>query len=517
MVGRNTIGVNPHVEVRKNGSISRWEVTELDGVPRPRKLWTVTGLGHNGEYGVHNNNLANVRRGLEERVLYRIGNGCVRLPALPSAEVVRRGFDDFAREIWRVMPVCRPITRDQFVSSYVGRKRAIYQKAADSLSMRPLNLSDSFLSTFVKCEKINFSVKPDPAPRVIQPRSPRYNVEVGRYLKRLEKPLCKGIADVWGGSTVLKGLNPDGVANALREMWDEFEDPVAIPTDATRFDQHVNSELLKGEHHVYHGLFHRSQRPKLQRLLEMQLENRGFARCPDGMIKYAVSGRRMSGDMNTGMGNCLIMCTVMWTMRQILGVRFRLANNGDDCVIICERRDATRILTAIPGHFLPYGLVLEVEPVVDKFELISFCQTQPVHDGDHWTMVRDPRVCVDKDLCTIIDLGTGAQKWAHAVGTCGLAIAGGLPMVQELYYTLQSIGVQGNVMDDPSMDSGFKMMASGSSRKYGEPTPEARASYWRAFGILPDKQTAAEEVWRAAKPTLSAGERESPLFLLHHG
>lgn len=489
----------------------------LDGVARPRKLWTVTGLGHSGEYGVHNNNLANVRRGLEERVLYRIGADGVRLPALPSADVVKRGFDSFAREIWRVMPVCRPITRDQFVSSYVGRKRAIYQKAVDSLSMRPLNKSDSFLSTFVKCEKINFSAKPDPAPRVIQPRSPRYNVEVGRYLKRLEKPLCKGIADVWGGSTVLKGMNPVGVAESLREMWDEFDDPVAIPTDATRFDQHVNTELLRGEHSTYLGLFHEAQRPKLQRLLAMQLENRGFARCPDGLIKYAVSGRRMSGDMNTGMGNCLIMCVVMWTMRQNIGVRFRLANNGDDCVIICSRRDAPRIVAEIPGHFLPYGLVLEVEPIVDVFERISFCQTQPVHDGDRWVMVRDPRVSVDKDLCTIIDLGSGAQKWAHAVGTCGLAIAGGLPMQQNLYKKLQDIGVPGKIMDDPSMDNGFKMMAEGSMRVFSKPSDCSRVSYWRAFDVLPDKQTAAEDAWDAATPMLSAGERESPLFLLHNG
>jgi len=492
-------------------------VVELCGAPRPRKLWTVTGLGHNADYGVHNNNLANVRRGLEERVLYRIGPGGVHLPALPSASVVRDGFSKFAREIWSVMPLSRPITRSQFVDSYVGRKRAIYQKAADSLSMRPLNVSDSYLSTFVKCEKIDFSSKPDPAPRVIQPRSPRYNVEVGRYLKRLEKPLCKGIADVWGGSTVLKGLNPEGVACALREMWDEFEDPVAIPTDATRFDQHVNTALLQGEHAIYCGLFHKSQRPKLRRLLNMQLENRGFARCPDGLIKYAVQGRRMSGDMNTGMGNCLIMCVVMWTLRQRLGVRFRLANNGDDCVIVCERRDAPTIVTAIPDHFLPYGLVLEVEPVVDEFERIAFCQTQPVNDGERWIMVRDPRKCVDKDLSTVIDLGTGAPKWCHAVGSCGLAIAGGIPMMQNLYRVLQMIGEPGNVMDDPFMESGFKMMASSSAREYGEPTPVARWSFWRAFGVLPDKQMAAEDVWAAASPTLSAGERDSPLFLLHHG
>jgi len=468
-------------------------------------------------YGVHNNNLSNVRRGLEERVLYRIGPGGIHLPAQPSADVVRDGFSKFLNELRPVMRACRPITRDQFVDSYVGRKREIYRKAAESLSVRPLNVSDSFLSTFVKCEKINFSAKPDPAPRVIQPRSPRYNVEVGRYLKRLEKPLCKGIADVWGGSTVLKGLNPEGVACALREMWDEFDDPVAIPTDATRFDQHVNTELLKGEHETYLGLFHKSQRPKLRRLLNMQLENRGFARCPDGLIKYAVSGRRMSGDMNTGMGNCLIMCVVMWMLRKRLSRHFRLANNGDDCVIICERRDADSIIAAIPSHFLPFGLVLEVEPVVDQFELIAFCQTQPVHDGARWVMVRDPRCCVDKDLCTVINLGTGASKWTHAIGTCGIAIAGGIPMMQNLYRKLQMIGEPGKVMDDPSMETGFKMMAAGSGREFGEPTPTARWSFWRAFGVLPDKQTAAEDVWDAAMPTLSAGERESPLFHLHHG
>jgi len=457
-----------------------------------------------------------VRRGLEERVLYRIGPGGIHLPALPSASVVRDGFSRFAQKIWVVMATSRPITRNQFVESYVGRKKAIYQRAAESLSVRPLNVSDSYLSTFVKCEKIDFSSKPDPAPRVIQPRSPRYNVEVGRYLKRLEKPLCQGIADVWGGATVLKGLNPDGVASALREMWDEFDDPVAIPTDATRFDQHVNTELLKGEHSIYVGLFHKSQRPRLQGLLDMQLENKGFARCPDGQIKYAVAGRRMSGDMNTGMGNCLIMSVVMWMLRERLNVRFRLGNNGDDCVIICERKDSGRIVNAIPSHFLPYGLVLEVEPVVDQFERIAFCQTQPVHDGLRWTMVRDPRKCVDKDLNTVIGLDTGAPKWCHAVGTCGLAIAGGIPMMQSLYKTLQMIGVPGNVMDDPFMESGFKMMSAGSSREYGQPTPTARWSFWRAFGVLPDKQIAAEEVWESARPALSAGERESPLFLLHH-
>jgi hypothetical protein len=314
---------------------------------------------------------------------------------------------------------------------------------------------------------------------------------------------------------VLKGLNPEGVATALREMWEEMDDPVAIATDATRFDQHVNTTLLEFEHDVYLRMFSKAHRPKLRRLLQMQLVNHGFARCPDGIIKYVVKGRRMSGDMNTGMGNCLIMSAVMWTLRQKLGLKMRLANNGDDCVIICERRDSETIMSAITEHFKPYGLILEVEDLVDVFEQISFCQTQPVFDGKVWVMCRDPRVCVDKDLCTVIDLGTGCEKWMHAVGECGLAIAGGLPMMQNLYQMLRCHGKPGAVMDDPSMENGFKMMAADSHRTWSEVTSEARYSFWKAFGILPDKQVVAEECWDQQVLVLSAGVRESPLYLLH--
>lgn len=487
----------------------------MSGVPKVRKLWTVTGLGHRAEYSVHNNNLENVRRGLEERVLYRVTPDGYTAPLQPLANVVSEELRPFGNALIGSMPRSRPITRKQFVECYVGRKRSIYERAAESLSARPLNVSDSYMSTFVKCEKIDFSSKPDPAPRVIQPRSPRYNVEVGRYLKKLEKPLCAGIAEVWGGATVLKGLNPEGVARELRSMWDEFEDPVAIPTDATRFDQHVNTELLKFEHSVYVRTYDTAHQPKLKRLLDMQLENHGFVRCADGSIKYVVNGRRMSGDMNTGMGNCLIMSAVMWSFRRKLQIKMRLANNGDDCVIICERRDAQLVVDKITEHFRPYGLVLEVEPLVDCFEQISFCQTNPVHDGERWVMCRDPRVCVDKDLCSTIHLGSGGEKWAHAVGSCGLAIAGGLPMMQELYKTLRDSGTAGSIMDDPSMDNGFRMMAMGSDRGYAPVSPFARYSFWRAFGVLPDKQVAAEEVWSSTRLNFSAGVRESPLYHLH--
>ena len=75
---------------------------------------------------------------------------------------------------------------------YVGRKRGIYERAYTSLMVRAIGVRDAWVNTFVKAEKVNFDKKTDPAPRVIQPRSPRYNLEVGRYLKLYEKELFRG-------------------------------------------------------------------------------------------------------------------------------------------------------------------------------------------------------------------------------------------------------------------------------------------------------------------------------------
>jgi hypothetical protein len=394
----------------------------------------------------------------------------------------------------------------------VGRKKTIYANAATSLAVRPLNEADFFVSTFTKCEKVDLITKSDPAPRVIQPRSPRAVLETGRFLKRMEKPLMGSIADVWGGPTVLKGLNPQAQAHALREMWTQFKRPVALGLDATRFDQHVNADLLRFEHTVYVGAVPRECRPKLRWLLDNQLMNRGYARCNDGTVVYEVAGRRMSGDINTGMGNCTLMTAIVWALRRDLNIPMRLANNGDDCVIIFDRRHLSKVQDAIESHFLKFGLVMEVEAPVYEFEKISFCQTQPVYDGSCWVMCRDPRTCMMKDLCTTVSVGSNPALWSKAVGDCGLAVCGGLPVMQNLYRLMATAApTSKKFLDDPGFMAGLQMMAKGSSRTFNVPLPEARLSYWRAFGILPDLQSTIEEVWDREDLRLSAGIRSSPL------
>lgn len=177
-------------------------------------------------------------------------------------------------------------------------------------------------------------------------------------------------------------------------------------------------------------------------------------------------------------------------------------------MLICEQGDASRLREAIPAWFLRFGFVMEVEPTVDVFEQLEFCQTRPVW-ASGWIMVRDPRKCISKDLVSSLDLGTGAAKWAHAIGQGGLALASGLPCLQEFYKMLLRVGRPGRAKDHPWLDNGFARMARGLSAKESPVLDDTRVSFWRAFGILPDMQVALECEWRSRAISLSAGETVS--------
>lgn len=71
----------------------------------------------------------------------------------------------------------------------------------------------------------------------------------------------------------------------------------------------MSVQALKWEHSIYNAMFRSDE---LAELLGWQLTNKGFARTTDGLIKYEVKGCRMSGDMNTALGNCMIMCALVY-------------------------------------------------------------------------------------------------------------------------------------------------------------------------------------------------------------
>lgn len=486
---------------------------------RPSKVRTyyrVFAGPENPEYAIQNNDITNLTRGLVERV-YRVeSGGNLVCPPQPAPGHFANTLAQVRRQILRVMPTVQPVSYDEFVAMYQGRRRTIYEEATTRLLRRGLVKSDAYLSTFVKCEKVNLTKKADPAPRVIQPRQPTYNVALGVFLKPMEHLLYRAIADLWGGPTVMKGYNAADTAKHLRNMWTSFREPVALLLDATRFDQHVSVPALEWEHSVYLACVGASDRPLLRRLLRMQIKNKGFANLADGRIKYQVDGHRMSGDMNTATGNCLLMSCMVKAYMDSLNVRAKLANNGDDCALFIERKDAALVSNGLSQWFLQMGFNMKMGPLIDEFERVEFCQTYPLDVGDGWVMVRDPRLCIAKDLVSSLPMeqGTSRYAWATAVGECGLSLSGGVPILQEFYSSLIRAGLGVRHKQNMLHESGFFRLAYNMSRSYSPIHWRARYSFWRSFGVSPSDQVAIEEYYRclAIDLTGTLGKAYDPTF-----
>jgi hypothetical protein len=394
-----------------------------------------------------------------------------------------------------MVKVTAKYTDQQFVATYSGRRRTMYEKAMQSLTERPFRKADSYVKFFVKAEKVNFTSKPDSAPRGISPRDKRYNCKLGPYVKRVEKSIYTNIDKIFGGTTVMKGLNAGEVGSALATIWRCFDNPVAIGIDAKRFDQHVSQAALKYEH-----LFYKTYYPHdktLPKLLRMQLVNKGRAFTLDGKVSFVVQGRRMSGDMNTGSGNVILMCAMMHAFCNRF-TKYRLANNGDDCVLFLERNEFYK--TADLGtYFNDFGFRLEIEQPVYQLEKVVLCQANPVFDGKSWVMVRHYPQCVSKDAVSIkpLDNQSVFRKWCSAIGQCGISLNGGIPIYQEYFNRLTEISCGSRpLVGDPTLETGWFRLAERMNRVYEPVGDTARVSFWRAFGVEPDKQLVIEEIIR---------------------
>lgn len=404
------------------------------------------------------------------------------------------------RDLDKYLPLLNRMSYEGFIRSCPARKRKVYVEAVKSLSTEPVNRRDAKIRAFLKAEKLNLSLKHDPAPRVIQPRSPRYNVEVGRYLRPVEGILYRSLAKLFGDKSkpvVYKGMNADECGAALKEAWDGFLNPVAYGLDASRFDQHVSVAALIQEHLVYLKCFSTPERKELRRLLSWQLVNEGVARAHDGDLRYCVEGCRMSGDMNTSMGNCLLMCLMVRSyMEHSAIIDYRLVNNGDDCVVILESQQSAQFESGLTEWFLEMGFTMKVEPPVHVLEQVEFCQGHPVCVGGSWRMVRNLVPGYSRDLTSLQHFRTAKdiRNWLHTEGVARRGLMAGVPIYQQLFRRMLELGRGGAIvrLENQGESNTVKYWAERMTHGYLPVEEHTRFSFYLAFGILPDMQKSLE-------------------------
>ncbi len=470
----------------------------------PRNLYKLDGLGTNARFASFTDCLENVRCAILERVFLHRVNGVFTRPLVPTSEHVMATLLPFTKAFSRRIRPATPVPLMEYPkSAYSGRKLLLYERAALRVQTRGIMHSDSKLATFTKHEKIQVGVK-RAVPRVIQPRKPEYNVAVGRYIRHLEHSVYHIISTLFKFPTVMKGLNAFQVGECFHSAWTTFRDPVGIGLDASRFDQHVSKPVLEWEHQIYMRYYPRCA--ELAKLLSWQLHNSGVARASDGTVWYKTTGSRCSGDMNTSMGNCLVMTACLYSYIRSLGLAVGpgncvVFNNGDDCMVILERKHEALFRSNLSRFFGDLGFVMEIEPTVDVLEKLSFCQTQPLFDGRGWRMVRDPHISLSKDatFLTLRQVTSDLSTQLYATGQCGLCLCSRIPILQSYYQAMlrgKTVTKRGYV-DPRFYETGFYRMSFGCKADVGDVSDAARVSFYRAFGIVPDLQVQLERYYDA--------------------
>jgi hypothetical protein len=171
--------------------------------------------------------------------------------------------------------------------------------------------------------------------------------------------------------------------------------------------------------------------------------------------------------------------------------------DGDDSGLIMEREDYERYAEGAAEFFAQFGYNMVIEEPVDCFEQIVFCQTQPVWVGDHWRMVRDPRKALNNDYAGYQSCSSAryVRTLFHAIGSAGLSLCAGVPVMQAFYNMGLRIGTSSR--SDRLMEMqfhGWHHLARLEGKKKSAPvTDDTRWSFFKAFGILPHVQVALED------------------------
>lgn len=405
-----------------------------------------------------------------------------------------------ARKIGQKIPKTSQMTHESFVNTYTGKRRQRYQHAVDDLAVRPLELPrDARISAFVKSEKFSSAGKKNPDPRLIQARNARYNTSVGIYLKPIEHHLYRLKSERTGLPLLAKGLCPKRRGEVIAQIWETFDEPVAVSFDGHRWDQHVAKEVLEIEHLVY---LMSNNCSVFAKLLKAQLVNICRTQCG---FWYKVLGGRMSGDMNTALGNCLLMIIMCFAYLNSLQIKFEVLDDGDDVLVFFERRHLKKVIETCHAAFLSFGQEVKVENIAFKLEDIIFCQARPVRIGDSWVMVADWRKIISQSTC-------GTRFWhepktrvdmAYSVGQCLLALYPGVPLIQTYAQQLCSFGGKMNpaIHDTDWM---WKVKPTGTRRLLGTLCPEpitaaSRDSFHKAYGVDALEQMLLEDMIRKWK------------------
>jgi len=214
----------------------------------------------------------------------------------------------------------------------------------------------------------------------------------------------------------------------------------------------------------------------------------------------------MSGDMNTALGNCLIVIAMYNAAMEGLRLdgerlKFELFDDGDDCLFFCEKEHLELIKVWLPWKMGTFGMKLKTESVAYSIREIEFCQLRPLWTGEKWILCRDP-----KKSTTVMKVALQNAHWrsySWVVGAGMVAKSVGQPINQAYGKFLMRTGQSPRKPIPVTHPSFHTLLREGYVDKNGkllkdfegEPVTEiARTEFWRTFGISVEEQLRIENI-----------------------
>nr|QTJ63697.1 RNA-dependent RNA polymerase [Coleopteran tombus-related virus] len=257
---------------------------------------------------------------------------------------------------------------------YPAAKQKLYMAALQDIqSGRRVK---STVQPFPKIEKM--TTKKYKAPRMIQARHMTFNIEYGKFIKPLEETLFKHhyLRHHFG-----KG-NYDEQARRIQLLASKYK--YYTEADHSTFDAHITVEHLKLTHTFYAACFKHNK--ELRALSSKTINNLCHSRYGD---RYKVKGTRMSGDVDTSLGNSLINYAIIKEMLARLNIKGDAIVNGDDSIIFTDQPIPTEEAKEI---FRTMNMETEILPSVTNIHKVDFCQARLVYRNDgSVTMMMNPQ------------------------------------------------------------------------------------------------------------------------------
>jgi hypothetical protein len=279
-------------------------------------------------------------------------------------------------------------------------------------------------------------------------------------------------------------------------MVTEVEEPFFIGLDGSAFDAHVVPGALKAEWEFYRrALRSAGYAPsvvnKFMAMGRCQLRNKVRVRCDDGFVSYTVEGNRMSGDLNTGLGNSVLQSGFIASVMAECNVpdqNWRMLVDGDDAVLIVSRKylPSSARIRELFGYF---SQDVKMEGPFDlssgELERIDFCQCRPVCVDGEWRLIRDPYKVYNCYKMQPVYFRTReeARRFFATVAPPEMIYASGVPVQEALFRMFHRLAGDSKPLESVSRRFWLRNAGRSNVGHADRIAWSTRESFAKAFGI----------------------------------